>query len=49
MINRFWAWMSTAMGLIGLYLVLANAGGASRILTGLGSTVRGVFRTLQGR
>lgn len=49
MMNRFWAWMSTAMGLIGLYLVLANAGGATRILTGLGGTLRTVFRTLQGR
>lgn len=49
MINRFWAALSTMLGLVGLYLVLANAGGASRILTGLGSTLRGVFRTLQGR
>ena len=49
MINRFWAILSTMLGLVGLYLVLANAGGATRILTGLGATLRGIFRTLQGR
>lgn len=49
MMRQAWAALSTMLGLVGLYLALANAGGLTRILTGLGTTLRGIFRTLQGR
>jgi hypothetical protein len=39
----------TSLGLVGLYLVLRNAGGATAILRALGSGSVDVFRTLQGR
>ena len=39
----------SALSLVGLYLVLRNAAGATQILKSVGSSSVGVFRTLQGR
>lgn len=36
-------------GLIGLYIVVANASNAGRLMTSGGSAGQGVIKTLQGR
>lgn len=40
---------STGLGLVALYLVLRNAGGATSILRQLASGTVSIYRTLQGR
>ncbi len=40
---------ATSLTLVGLYLVLTNAGGSAAILNSLASGSAKVFRTLQGR
>jgi len=40
---------ATSLSLVGLYLVLTNAGGATAILNSLSGGSAKVFRTLQGR
>ena len=47
--NRIVGLFGSALSLVGLYLILRNAGGASQILKSLGSSSVSVFRTLQGR
>lgn len=47
--SRITALASTMLSLIGLYLVLVNFAGASRILTAVSSGTVQIFRTLQGR
>jgi hypothetical protein len=40
---------ATSLSLVGFYLVLRNAGGATSILNSLASGSATIFRTLQGR
>lgn len=49
MTGRLFGALSTAFGLVGLYLVLTNAGGLTQIARELGAGLIGIFRTLQGR
>jgi len=41
--------LGTSLSLVGLYLFLNKAAGATSILRAAGSTLIGIFRTLQGR
>ena len=45
----FWKWMFLGLGLVALYLLLVNAGGAANLLSAFGSSLSGVYKTLQGR
>lgn len=49
MFNRIVGLFGTGLSLVALYLVLVNAGGATRILRSLASGSVDIFRTLQGR
>ena len=49
MTNRLFGALATMLSLVGAYLVLTNSTGVSKILRELGATLRGIFRTLQGR
>lgn len=47
--TRILGLFGTSLSLVGLYLLLRNAGGATQILRALGSGSVDIFRTLQGR
>lgn len=47
--NRLTGLAATSLSLVGLYLVLTNAGGATSILNSLAGGSARIFRTLQGR
>lgn len=47
--NKIAALLGTSLSLVGLYLVLRNFVGASRILDALSSGTVSIFRVLQGR
>jgi di/tricarboxylate transporter len=44
-----WQIIFVMLGLIALYLILVYSGGATKILTALGSVVSAQTKTLQGR
>lgn len=47
--NKLAALAGTALSLVGGYLILTNAGGATSILKALSGGTVNIFRTLQGR
>lgn len=47
--KTLWKWLMAGMALVALYLLLINYTGATNILKTLGSSVSGVYKTLQGR
>lgn len=49
MTNRLFGSLATMLSLVGVYLVLTNSTGVTSILRELGSSLIGIFRTLQGR
>lgn len=49
MVNRLFGFMGSALSLVGLYLLLRNAGGATSIFNSLSQGTVQFFRTLQGR
>jgi hypothetical protein len=48
-VNKIAALLGTSLTLVGLYLILRNFLGASRILDALASGTVSIFRVLQGR
>lgn len=48
-VSGFWSAIGVALGLVALYLILINWGGAQGILGTLFSGLSGTFKTLQGR